>query len=76
MVILLGVTVSIPAMLSAAEGDGAVSVCVTLDSGATERTEQDFIVMLTTTDGSGKFLQLCLSRRECDHHHNYSNEWF
>ena len=57
MVILTEVTVSIPATLSVAEGDGVVSVCVTLESGAIESTEQDFTVMLTTTDGSSKFLQ-------------------
>ena len=45
--------VSVPAMMSVAEGDGAVEVCVTLQSGATDDTERDFTVTLTTADDTG-----------------------
>ena len=47
------VTVSVRTMLSVAEGDGTVSVCVTLVSGAVESTQRDFTVELTTTDNTG-----------------------
>ena len=45
------VTLSLPAMLSAAEDDGTVSVCVTLDSDAD--TERDVSVTLTTDSDTG-----------------------
>ena len=48
------VTVSLPAMLSVAEGNGTVSVCVTLLSGVAENNEREFTVTLTTMDDSGE----------------------
>ena len=49
---------SLPATLSVAEGDGVVTVCVTLESGAIELTQREFTVTLMTMGGSGK---LCSS---------------
>ncbi len=53
-VLLPVVTVSLPTTLSVTEGDGMVEVCVSL-SGATENTQRDFTVTLTTSDDSGIF---------------------
>ena len=49
---LTDVTVSLPAMIDIDEGDGSIEVCATLYS--TGSTEKDFIITLSTSDGTGK----------------------
>ena len=43
--------VSVPAMSSVSEGDGAVQVCATLS--VMEDTERDFVISVSTNDGTG-----------------------
>ena len=51
LLFLIGVTVSLPAMIDVGEGGSSVEVCATLYSNGS--TEKDFIITLGTSDGTG-----------------------
>ena len=43
-----------------AEEGGSVEVCVTLQSGAAESTEREFVVTLTTMEDSGIIMSMLM----------------
>lgn len=47
-------TVSVPPMLSFKEEDGNIPVCATMS--VEENIERDFVVVLTTLDGTGSYI--------------------
>ena len=54
-------TVSLPAIINVDEGDGTVQICATLvDMGDIER---DFIISLSTINGTGSYISTLLQIR-------------